>query len=63
VVYLELGETPLYPSTLLKQYGIGMVKGFDVRQMQDAIKAENSVAEREIKKINIKKITDIYQKD
>jgi len=61
VVYLDLGRDSLYPSALLSRYGIHVVDSFDIDAVKMALEEHKRLIIPDIPKININKITLLYQ--
>ncbi|BAF71167.1 hypothetical protein [Sulfurovum sp. NBC37-1] len=61
VVYIDLGKEALYPVELLKRYGIGIVEGFDLDRVKEALGNDMRAAEQNIERFTISKITQIYK--
>jgi len=61
VIYIDLGKEVLYPIPLLKTYGIYIISGFDVNDIKKFLEHDTIDHKRKVEKLDIKKITDLYQ--
>ncbi|AKF25680.1 hypothetical protein YH65_10020 [Sulfurovum lithotrophicum] len=61
VIYIDLGKEALYPDHLLEKYGVGVVSGFDTVKTKEMLERMPLPGESKIPKINISKITQVYQ--
>ena len=59
VIYLHLPNNDLYPVELLKTYGIDIVNGFDVENVEKYLQEEASVTQNTIEHFDGKKIISI----
>ncbi len=62
-VYLDIGKASLYPPALLQQYGVDVVQGFDVEAVKNVLTSAAPKADKQIKKLNINKIAEMYKEN
>jgi len=62
-VYIDLKKEALYPIRLLREYGIGIVSGFDLPEVETILETGVRLPKKEISKFNINKITEVYKEN
>jgi len=59
VIYIATERAPLYPTELLEEYGIRVVKGFDAPALQEALTLKSPEAKKILEPYDYKKITTL----
>jgi hypothetical protein len=59
VIYIDLKKDALYPTEVLRSYGISIVDGFDVEEVKRTIQGKSEVLEKPIKTFDVNKIKNL----